>query len=174
MDTMLTGLTGGQVLALLAIVQARVAWSRAEELLGAGVAADDLLALESAGWIESWDLPRCVAWTLTPWGAWRIRQELVEVGAAERPKWDECDPTRRSVVRAMPRGPAIQLNRPEFVVEHRPGPVEYLISLEEPEETTADASKAEHMMGVPILVDKRAKRKKEAARRKRRRRVAAR
>gem|GEM_PF-1920401 len=138
--------------ALDAIVAGRLAWSTAKELARLGHTAETLEALEAAGLVERWELPKELAWTLTSWGAFKLGLEIVEVGREEDPRWG----TQADVVkyhRVFRQRGHYEMKYPELLCDPAPGP-----------DVLIDPISEEPLVlfGRTVVIDKRLKRQLKA------------
>ena len=133
--------------ALDAIVAGPLAWSTAKDLVRLGHTTETLEALETAGLVARWELPRETAWTLTPFGAWSLGREIVEVGSQEDPRWGWPAemPKFQRVIREHGH---YAMKLPELIADKTPGP-EFLIDPVDEEPLI--------LFGRTVVIDKRLK-----------------
>jgi hypothetical protein len=81
-------LTGAENKALATIAGSKDAWPKAKWLASRGVDEATLDELGRKGWLVRWTKGRTTRWTFTPWGAYTLKQTLVE-----EPKWSKEPPS---------------------------------------------------------------------------------
>jgi hypothetical protein len=166
----------GQRLAVTAIVSGRWAWTRDADLRRRDVSAEDLEQLERSGWLHRWELPKCRAWTLSPWAAAVVERELVERAREPEPEgrdrrrrkaifWDDIR-ADRPAERVYPMARTVALEHADWIPDPRPGP-DYVADLETGE-TTQNERGAAKILGAPVLVDRRAAKRTPATKRRKR------